>query len=93
MDTRLVIATYQPKAGQTAALSLLVDEHQRTLHRLGFIRGAPAACIVLDDDTSIEITDYADDDSRIRAAVNPDVLDVRQRVASVTEAVRHVDIA
>jgi SH3-like domain-containing protein len=92
MECILMVATYRPKAGQAAALSARLREHQAALWNRGHVQAEQATCVWLDDGTAVEITDWKDDDSRVRAAVDPEVMSARAAVDAAAEAVCRVDL-
>lgn len=92
MSSRLEIATYRPKPGLIDMLSSLLRHHQNLLHQRGLINAGHKPCIVLDDETAIEVIEYKDEDSRKLSAVDPEILRTRRFIAAHADAVSRIDL-
>jgi hypothetical protein len=89
----LLVATYRPKDGRSADLSELLCRHEAALRLQGHLQAERVTRVWLDDDTAIEITDWPDDDSRARAAVDPVVAAAWRAVEAAAASVSRVALS
>lgn len=87
-----VVATYRPKEGHSVALSSRLVEHEAVLRQRNYLVEDPAIRLWIDADALLEIVDWKDDESRVRAAIDPAVQAAWLAVQDVAAHVSTADL-
>ncbi len=82
---RIVIAVYKPKPGKAAALESLVETHVSILRSEGLVTERESIIMRANDDTIIEVFEWASEEAIESAHKNPAVLEMWQQYSEVCD--------
>lgn len=90
--TAVAIAVYQPRSGQADALMHRLRAHEMALCQQGCVHNPPIARLHWDDDTIVEIIEWTDDASRVRATVSPEIQAAWRAIEQVSHVARRIEV-